>query len=668
MNRNAGMKLAVFIVIVALLIANTPSVRIASAQGEEPVDAGYMPGELIVGVITDSKDRAALKAESFNAEAAQIGASVADIALDESSYLIRFNSDEEAERAIGYLQQQPWVSFVERNQIAAIAESLPAGEEVTPLYYNPSDPNRFLEWQLNKVMYYQAPAPVSTKVPCIVVIDSGVDYTHPDLKGKVYKGKDFVSNDMYPMDLHGRGTHMAGIAAAKTNNAVGIAGISPLSKILAIRVANANGAGTAWKVSQGIQWANNAGASKCGGQVPKIYVLGLSFSNRSTAITNQVNIAANKGRLVIAAAGNNNSSAKTWPGAEPKAFGVAATEENDRRTWFSNFDTTAAPWVDIAAPGYSIYSTLNAGKYDLMDGTAMSAAVVAGTAARVWSKYPNLTLAQLRSKLQNTGDPAQGFPRVIKRVNLYRALGGAKITLQGRIFNGPNSEPLSGANVVVKNAATGQVVCSITTKANGYYSCLVPKSTKFKVSASKTGYRYQAKTIYLGTSSKLNINLALASNAAGSWEVVIQWQGWQPYQSPGREMDLWLVEPTTSTCYSAWLGNNYNLNVLTGTDSFKYGQTEGIIVNEAEGGLMDVWVSIWDGSPSPWGDLRITGSGLEAVIYHNNAWVGRLFVPTTPTTLTSDNWYLGRIDLDNGTWTKVNQIKTDAQVPTCMTK
>ncbi|MEW5830945.1 MAG: S8 family serine peptidase, partial [Chloroflexota bacterium] len=560
---NSRMKVFSALAIMALLVMALPVTEQASAQDEVEVLGEYVSGELIVGINTDTKDET-LKSQGINALSAQIGAQVADAAMDQSSFLFRFNSDEEAEQAIEYLQQQPWVSFVERNQVSTVAESLPSGEEATPLY-NPSDPKRFLEWQLNKIMYYQAPGPVSTNVPCIVVIDTGVDYNHGDLKGKVYRGKDFIDNDLFPMDANGRGTHMAGIAAAKTNNAVGIAGISPLSKILAIRVANASGTGTAWKVSQGIQWANSAGASKCGGQVPKIYVLGISFAKPSTAITNQVNAAANKGRLVIAAAGDNNKSVKAWPGAEPKAFGVAATEENDRRSWFSNFDTKTAPWVDIAAPGYSIYSTINNRKYDLMDGTAMSAAVVAGTAARVWSKNPTFTLAQLRAKLQNTGDPAGGFPRVIKRVNLYRALGGTKTTLQGRIFNGPASEPLLGAKVVVKNVATGKVVCSITTKANGYYTCLVPKSTKFKVSVSKTGYRNQAKTVYLGTKSKLNINLALASNAAGSWEVVVQWQGWQPYQSPGREMDLWLVEPTTPTCYSAWLGNNYNLNVTTGT-------------------------------------------------------------------------------------------------------
>jgi thermitase len=669
MTKNFGTKVFSALMILALLLVAVPSMTSATAQDQDDEVTEYVPGELIVGYVTDSKDET-LKAEGVTALSAQVGAQVVDAAIDQSFFLFRFNTDEEAQNAMGLLEQQPGVAYVERNQVYTIP-SIPVDTngEVQPSYV-PSDPSKYREWHLDKILYYQTGTPETGNVPCIVIIDSGVDYNHKDLKGKVFKGKDVIDNDMLPMDLHGHGTHAAGVAAAKTNNAIGIAGVSPRSNILAVRVLDATGTGTAMQVAQGIQWANTAGAAQCGGQMPKIYNLSLGFATKSNAITLQVNAAAAKGRLVVAAAGDNNSTAKVWPGAEPKAFGVAATEQNDRRTRHSNYDTKVNPWVDIAAPGFYIFSTTRVNAYDYQDySTSAATAIISGAAARVWAKYPQFTLTQLRSRLQTTGSITQGFLRAIKRVDLYKALGGTKLALQGQIFDAMKVEPVKGGRVVVQNAATKVNICVLYTKDNGFYTCMVSKDTSFSVKVTKTDLLAQTKTFRVKKVSKLNSHITLARkvSAVDTWQINIQWQGWQPYQSPGRELDLWLVKPATSKCYAAWSGNDNNLNIVTGAESQNLGQTEGIMVKKTEGGVMEAWVGMWDGSSAPWVNSRITGSGLEALVYYNNILVQRIPVPLTPTTMTSDNWYIGQIDLDAGTWTKVNQIKDDTAIPICMT-
>src|SRR5690606_4447046 len=94
----------------------------------------------------------------------------------------------------------------------------------------------------------------------IAVIDTGVDYNHPDLKGQVIKGKDFVDQDEDPMDENGHGTHCSGISAAITNNQIGIAGMAPKVKVLAVRVLNADGDGYLADVTNGITYAADRGA------------------------------------------------------------------------------------------------------------------------------------------------------------------------------------------------------------------------------------------------------------------------------------------------------------------------------------------------------------------------------------------------------------------------
>jgi len=622
----------------------------------------YVPGELIIGVeIRNGKSTVNIQAISSD-----IGASIVDTALDGDFYLLRFQNDIELLNKMDWLARQPGIRYVERNGIMSILSDASLSAEDPRTIYTPNDPHQKFQWYLDKILYNLTDPPETEKVPCIVILDTGVDYDHPDLMGKVYKGKDIIDNDFDPMDMQGHGTHVAGIIGAVTNNSIGISGVSPNSNILAVRVLDANGIGTFNQIARGIQWANSAVSSKCGGQTIRIYNLSLS-GNFSQAVSDAIKAAVDKGRLVVAEVGDNNSSTKHYPGADLNVLGVAATEENDRRTYSSNYDTASDPWVDIAAPGYNIYSTVKGGGYDYYQGErSMAAPIVSGIAARVWAKYPTKTAAAVRSRIINNADPVQGFPRTgIKRVNLFRSLGGGAIrTLQGRIFDSINVKPLTGATVNVWQL-DGTPVCKRTTTSSGFFTCIVPADGNYKVRAAKSGYipiERQFWVVKRRFNTTIGLSMQNGTSTSNDWSVALLWGGWQPYESFGREFDIWLVKPFPLTCYSYGQSGSY---VLIPADSYKVGQSEGALVKKAQGGILNIWVGLWDGG-SYWANSRLTGTGLEVRVYKNNKHVKRLIAPKSPTTLYSDNWLVGQIDLINNTWTTFNQIKSDAQIPSCM--
>lgn len=649
------------------------------------IDSGvseYVPGELIVGFENGTGLHSAQRImEGLTAMATRWNASVAEVAPDQTFALLRFKSDADLQAQMSAIASLPGVAYVERNGIvrADVDEGglfnqnqnlIPQTENATVAsgLYAPDDEWLGYQWYMDKIMYPLAPAPVATDVPCLVMIDSGIDYTHPDLAGKVFLGRDTYSGDDDPMDENGHGTQVAGVAAAITNNAVGIAGVSPLSNLLAVRVLGPTATGTFAQIAQGITWANNnAVASLCGGQEPKIYFIGFGSTTNSLAIANAIATAKTMGRLIIAGAGSSNTSTKFYPAADPNVLAVGATETNDRRTITSNYGTTTSPWVDIAAPGDQIMTTQRGGLYESKTGTVLSAAIVAGVAARVWAQYPTFTADQVRDRLISTGDPTVGFPAPLKRVNLLAALGGGNVkTIQGQIFDANTSTSLSGVTVVVKQNTT--IYCTLTTPASGFYSCRVPAAGTYVVRVQKSGYISDYRSVAVKT-RVFNANIAMSptigTSTSGAWSVVILWKGYQPFTSVGKEFDLWIVRTGGGKCYSTYYGPSANTQVIVGQDSYLKGQSENIRIYKAYNGVAQVWVSLTDSLNWP-SSSRLTGSGLTVAIYKNNKRVALLTAPTTPTTTTADVWYVGDINTNTGVWTKRNLIRTHATDAACI--
>ncbi|UWE04534.1 S8 family peptidase [Laceyella sacchari] len=244
----------------------------------------------------------------------------------------------------------------------------------------------------------------------IAIVDTGVQSNHPDLAGKVVGGWDFVDNDSTPQDGNGHGTHCAGIAAAVTNNSTGIAGTAPKASILAVRVLDNSGSGTWTAVANGITYAADQGA--------KVISLSLGGTVGNSGLQQAVNYAWNKGSVVVAAAGNAGNTAPNYPAYYSNAIAVASTDQNDNKSSFSTYGS----WVDVAAPGSSIYSTYPTSTYASLSGTSMATPHVAGVAGLLASQ--GRSASNIRAAIENTADKISGTGTYWAkgRVNAYKAV------------------------------------------------------------------------------------------------------------------------------------------------------------------------------------------------------------------------------------------------------
>jgi thermitase len=407
-------------------------------------DAYYVADELVVGLEPNAP--AALVSEvmrwvSHSCERlAPLGASV-----------LRLNRATDAESVRDLLLALPGVRYVERNY----------------LVFTCNDPLSSQQWGLTRIQAAQAWAIATPqRTVYLAIIDTGVDATHPDLaqrvrrysNGTVY-GYNTQLNNANTHDFHGHGTHCAGIAAAHTGNGVGIAGVASTApvQIMPVKVLNDQGIGTMTDVARGIIWAADNGA----------HVLSLSLGGNAGTqqLADAVNYAWNRGCVVVAAAGNNGSNAPFYPAAYENALAVAASDPNDRLTDFSQYGT----WVDIAAPGSSILSTVPGNRYEAWSGTSMACPHVAGAAALIWSCVPSLTNQQLRLALENNADPVQpywfgGIGEGKGRLNLYRALQAA---LQMENTPTVSQLTLDPTSVTAGGTARGTVVLSRPAGAGG---------------------------------------------------------------------------------------------------------------------------------------------------------------------------------------------------------
>ena len=221
----------------------------------------------------------------------------------------------------------------------------------------------------------------------IAVVDTGIDATHPDLAGKVVAAANFTASNT-TSDVSGHGTHVAGIAAASFDNGRGISGVAPNAQLMDVKVlavgANGQSTGDCADVADGIVWAADHGAN----------VINLSLGSPSpcAAMALAVDYAFAHGALPIAAAGNDGTTARSYPAAYADVVSVAATTNADELAGFSNRD---ASWVDVAAPGVGIVSTVptydnatGAIGYGYLSGTSMAAPIVSGIAALIWDQMP----------------------------------------------------------------------------------------------------------------------------------------------------------------------------------------------------------------------------------------------------------------------------------------
>jgi serine protease len=273
----------------------------------------------------------------------------------------------------------------------------------------------------------------------IAVVDSGVDLVHPDLQSKLVPGADMTPEADQgcpgPQDENGHGTHVAGIAAAATDNGIGVAGTAPDARIMPVRVLNADGSGGDAEVIAGIKYAADNGADVINMSLGGLPIVG-ELPQANAEIAAAVEYAYSKGSLVVAAAGNESLPLCSYPAAAQHAICVAATDSRGLPTFYSNFPASPEDNVRVRAPGgvgsifcedsEDIWSTVwpegdgcadgandELSGYETFSGTSMASPFVAGVAALLASR--GLTNAQILECIKTTSsnqgayDPVMGY-------------------------------------------------------------------------------------------------------------------------------------------------------------------------------------------------------------------------------------------------------------------
>ncbi|OHB55820.1 MAG: hypothetical protein A2173_10245 [Planctomycetes bacterium RBG_13_44_8b] len=341
------------------------------------IDFKYAPGQIMVGFKPDvSQSTVEALAESLNC-------SIIRKMRKRNVYLWRVKGINNEQQVINQLQTNPDVLYAERNGLV-----YPSGQKI------PNDPDFEVQWNLHQTSNADINAPegwyeiynkfnrIGNPDIVIAIVDTGVDYNHPDLTASMWTdsnghhGYDFVNGDNYPMDDSGHGTHVAGIAAADTNNNTGIAGVSWGCSIMAVKVLP----GLWSDVTDGIDYAVDNGAN--------VVNMSLGSTASSSALENAINNAYDANVVLVAAAGNDSYDLDVnnfYPACFSKVICVSATDSDDQYCSFTNYGS----FVDVAAPGEDIYSTLPNNSYGYKSGTSMAAPHVSALAALCLSMNSN---------------------------------------------------------------------------------------------------------------------------------------------------------------------------------------------------------------------------------------------------------------------------------------
>jgi thermitase len=393
----------------------------------------------------------------------------------------------EAAAAEDYRNDQS-VVYAEPDQIASAAAT------ANDTYYAGG-----YQWNLSKI---QAPAAWDyTKGSAaikVAVLDSGINRDHPDLAGKVLTNVNFSLSPL--PDVAGHGTAVAGIIAATTNNGVGVASLGYNTMLLNVKVIDDDSTALYSAIIDGILWAADNGA--------QVINLSVGGTGPSVAMEDAVNYAWSKGIVVAAAAGNSGNSDPIYPAYYSKAIAVAATDITDSLIGYSNRGT----WVDIAAPGGSIWSTTAWNGYAYQGGTSMAAPHVAALAALEFTRVTDSNgdgrlNDEVRSCIQNNADNIGVAGIGSGRINAYKTvLCGSAAPTTG-ILSGTVTDSISGAGIAGATVNAG--ASAVTTSSSGSYQISGLVAGVYSVNVSAPGYSAGSNTVTVSAGAAGTQNFSL---------------------------------------------------------------------------------------------------------------------------------------------------------------
>ena len=479
-----------------VLLAAALALPAPSASATPPVAAGveqYARGRILV------MPRAGLSSSEFAKVLAPHGGRGRKVGQSDLHVVdLPGNGSEKA--VVERLLKNPHVKYAELDRL------------VSPNFVA-NDPYLGSEWHINKVNAPAAWDVTQGSGIIIAILDSGVDGTHPDLAAQMVPGFNFMDNNTNTADVNGHGTAVAGVAAASTNNGMGVAGVAGQARIMPVRIADANAYAYYSTIAQGITYAADHGAR----------IANCSYGGvaGSAAIQSAAQYMKSKGGLVFVSAGNNGVDENILP--TTTMIAVSATDETDNRTSWSSYGN----FVSLAAPGIT-YTTSRGGNYDQWMGTSFSSPLAAGVAALMMAARPSLDSPQVEKLMFSTAVDIGAAGRDIYygygRVDAAAAVKAAAASVSTVDTQAPAvaiSAPLGSSSVSgvvpVNVSATDNVgVARVELKVNGN-TVAVDSAAPFAFSwdsagvangmASLVAYAYDAAG-NVAASSAVSVNVA----------------------------------------------------------------------------------------------------------------------------------------------------------------
>jgi subtilisin family serine protease len=387
-----------------LTLVLTSSSPLTGARAQKPNK--YRPFDQVEHFVTGRvlvKFREGIGADHARQIIAALGARDAKEISDIGVHVLDLPSQASEQAFVQAFQGRPEIEFAELDRMLPVQQVVPND----PLYP---------PWFLLKIGAPDAwSITTGSSNVIIAILDTGVEATHEDLAAKLVPGRNIYNNNDDTSDVYGHGTPVAGVAAAASNNGVGVASVAWNCNIMPVRVSDMSGTATVSDIANGLTWAADHGARVAN---VSYYVTG------SKTVSSGAKYFRSKGGVVTAASGNYGNF-ETAPD-DPYILTIGATDPQDNLYSYSSYGNN----LDLVAPGNNT-TTLRGGLYGAGGGTSFAAPVVAGVVALIFSVNPTLTPAQVESLLKQNADdlgdagwdPTFGFGRV----NAFRAVSSAPV-------------------------------------------------------------------------------------------------------------------------------------------------------------------------------------------------------------------------------------------------